>query len=106
MQRAKLQQEGNTLLHNPCTSLDSLPSMLNAKKAVNFLKLKSRQLSYASLYSQLQRLRMQLLQQGITLPDNPRTSHDMHLGVPDVPNQVNTSGNSVASLPVSHISPR
>lgn len=61
---------------------------------------------------QLARLRIQLQQQGIPLPEalQPRTSLESHPGVPgimpEVPNAINTSGDSHASLPTSHISPR
>ena len=55
---------------------------------------------------QLARLRVQLQQQGIALPDGPHGSMELHPGdVPDL-RKVNTSGDSAASLPVSHISPR
>ena len=55
---------------------------------------------------------MQLQQQGIPLPEalQPRTSLESHPGLPgvmpEVPNAMNTSGDSHASLPTSHISPR
>ena len=58
---------------------------------------------------QLARLRVQLQQQGITLPDAPRVSSEaIHMGVPGMPDmalrdQINTSGDSHASLPTSHI---
>ncbi len=60
---------------------------------------------------QLARLRIQLQQQGIALPDGPRVSAaDMHQELPPEmrSSQVNThnSGDSAANLPVSHISPR
>ena len=61
---------------------------------------------------QLARLRIQLQQQGIPLPEalQPRSSLESHPGVPGVmpeaPNAINTSGGSHASLPTSHISPR
>lgn len=60
---------------------------------------------------QLARLRVQLQQQGITLPDAPRVSSEaIHMGVPGMPDialrdQINTTGDSHASLPTSHISP-
>ena len=58
---------------------------------------------------QLARLRVQLQQQGIALPDGPRASMDMPMysgEMPEVRNPVNISGDSAASLPTSHISPR
>ena len=61
---------------------------------------------------QLARLQIQLQQQGITLPDAPRVSSEVvHMGVPGMPDmplrdQMHTSGDSHASLPTSHISPR
>ncbi len=64
------------------------------------------------LLLQLARLRMQLQQQGIPLPEalQPRASLESHPGItgviPEVPNAVNTSGDSHSSLPTSHISPR
>lgn len=62
----------------------------------------------AAVHAQLVRLRVQLQQQGIALPEGPRVSMDMHLG--DMPearkSQLINSGELAASLPVSHISPR
>ncbi len=67
-------------------------------------------LTCGAVLMQLARLRIQLQQQGIALPDGPRVSADMHQELPpEMRNsQVNThtSGDSAVSLPVSHISPR
>ena len=68
-------------------------------------------LTGAAVLVQLARLRIQLQQQGIALPDGPRVSAaDMHQELPPEmrSSQVNThtSGDSAVSLPVSHISPR
>ena len=65
-------------------------------------------LTCAAVHAQLARLRVQLQQQGIALPEGPRVSMDMHPGdMPEVrKNSINTSGELAVSLPVSHISPR
>ena len=60
-------------------------------------------LTCAAVHAQLARLRVQLQQQGIALPEGPRVSMDMHSGDK---NPINTSGELAVSLPVSHISPR